>query len=129
MGSQPSICFSFKLDDTDTDNYEVSNAVLWIFKNKHDQFTNVRNRTLGLHQTIVVSEVQQETNSNDTPAVKTIAVQAIDVQGKSTIYMVVILSKLTLFIPVNLSFFVLGTEISNLDGESHRINSMCSYKL
>ncbi|XP_013113953.1 growth/differentiation factor 8 [Stomoxys calcitrans] len=84
LESQPSMCFSFKLDDTDADNYEVRTAVLWIFKNKHQNSTNSRNHTLLAEnqQKIIVSEVQQETTSNRKPAVKTIAAQTVDVQDE-----------------------------------------------
>lgn len=82
LDAQPSMCFSFKLDDADADSYDVSTAVLWLFKTRHPFSTNNRNITSENQQKIVVSEVQQDTTSNRIPSVKTIAVQSIDVQGK-----------------------------------------------
>ncbi|XP_061401057.1 growth/differentiation factor 8 [Musca vetustissima] len=85
LGSDPSMCFSFKLDDSDADSYDVSTAVLWLFKTRHPLSSSSisgRNQTSGNPQRIVVSEVQQETTSNRKPSVKTIAVQSIDVQDE-----------------------------------------------
>ncbi|XP_075151406.1 activin beta chain dawdle [Haematobia irritans] len=85
LGTQPSMCFSFKLDDTDADSYEVRTAVLWIFKNKHRKpLKNSRNYAPSAEnqQKIIVSEVQQETNLNQIPTVKEIANRTIDVQDE-----------------------------------------------
>lgn len=81
LGSQPSMCFSFKIDESDADGYDVSTAVLWLFKNNHQKLIR-RNDTILTQQTIVVSEVQQQLNSKYLPVVKTIAIQSVDVQGK-----------------------------------------------
>ncbi|XP_055857717.1 inhibin beta B chain [Episyrphus balteatus] len=71
--NQPSICFSFKIDDLDLESIDVSKAVLWIFKR--------RNTKDLLKQTIVVSEVEQGGhNSKYLPKVKPIAIQSVDVQ-------------------------------------------------
>ncbi|XP_005178229.1 growth/differentiation factor 8 [Musca domestica] len=82
LDAQPSMCFSFKLDDADADSYDVSTAVLWLFKTRHPFSTNNRNITSENQQKIVVSEVQQDTTTNRIPSVKTIAVQSIDVQDE-----------------------------------------------
>lgn len=71
--SQPSICFSFKIDDLDLESIDVSKAVLWIFKKRNSKDL--------LKQTIVVSEVEQGShNSKYLPKVKPIAIQSVDVQ-------------------------------------------------
>ncbi|XP_055922099.1 growth/differentiation factor 8 [Eupeodes corollae] len=71
--SQPSICFSFKIDDLDLESIDVSKAVLWIFKKRNSKDL--------LKQTIVVSEVEQGgLNSKYLPKVKPIAIQSVDVQ-------------------------------------------------
>ncbi|KAM7352210.1 activin beta chain dawdle isoform 1-T2 [Cochliomyia hominivorax] len=80
LGSQPSMCFSFKIDDADADGYDVSTAVLWLFKNNHQKM--IRNDTILTQQTIVVSEVQQQLDSKYIPIVKTIAIQSVDVQDE-----------------------------------------------
>ncbi|KAI8119308.1 hypothetical protein FF38_06864 [Lucilia cuprina] len=81
LGSQPSMCFSFKIDDADADGYDVSTAVLWLFKNNPQKMVK-RNDTLLTQQTIVVSEVQQQLDSKYLPIVKTIAIQSVDVQDE-----------------------------------------------
>ena len=81
LSSQPSMCFSFKIDDADADGYDVSTAVLWLFKNTPKNLLQ-RNDTLLTQQTIVVSEVQQQLDSKYLPVIKTIAIQSVDVQGK-----------------------------------------------
>ncbi|XP_073821923.1 activin beta chain dawdle [Musca autumnalis] len=83
LGSQQSMCFSFKLDDADADIYDFSTAVLWLFKTRHPIESNSNyNNTSRNQQKIVISEVQQESISNRIPSVKTIAVQSIDVQDE-----------------------------------------------
>lgn len=82
LSSQPSMCFSFKIDDADADGYDVSTAVLWLFKNTPKKLLQ-RNDTLLTQQTIVVSEVQQQLDSKYIPVIKTIAIQSVDVQGKN----------------------------------------------
>lgn len=70
--SQPSICFSFKIDDLDLESIDVSKAVLWIYKK--------RNAKDLLKQTIVVSEVEQGGHTSKyLPKVKPIAIQSVDV--------------------------------------------------
>ncbi|TMW52330.1 hypothetical protein DOY81_002587 [Sarcophaga bullata] len=81
LSSQPSMCFSFKIDDADADGYDVSTAVLWLFKNTPKNLLQ-RNDTLLTQQTIVVSEVQQQLDSKYLPVIKTIAIQSVDVQDE-----------------------------------------------
>lgn len=81
LGSQPSMCFSFKIDDADADGYDVSTAVLWLFKNNPTKAMS-RNETVLGPQTIVVSEVQQQLDSHYMTVVKTIAIQSVDVQDE-----------------------------------------------
>lgn len=81
LGPQPSLCFSFKIDDADADGYDVSTAVLWLFKNNPNKLIK-RNDSLLTQQTILVSEVQQQLDSKYFPIVKPIAIQSVDVQGK-----------------------------------------------
>ncbi|XP_068140225.1 inhibin beta A chain [Drosophila tropicalis] len=82
LGAHPSMCFSFKIDDADADGFDVSTAVLWIFKNKQNR-TRPSNDTLPhKQQTIVVSEVEQQADAKYLPLAKTIAIQSVDVQDE-----------------------------------------------
>lgn len=76
------MCFSFKIDDADADGFDVNTAVLWLFKSRTKR-SRRNNSTRISPQTIVVSEVQQNTDPKYLPIVKTIAIQSVDVQGKS----------------------------------------------
>ncbi|XP_016991277.1 growth/differentiation factor 8 isoform X2 [Drosophila rhopaloa] len=84
--SNPSMCFSFKIDDADAEGFDVSTAVLWLFKNKQnrtDQGSDSVNSTSS-QQTIVVSEVEVDTqqDSKYLTAAKTIAIQSVNVQDE-----------------------------------------------
>uniref|UniRef100_A0A1A9X484 TGF-beta family profile domain-containing protein n=1 Tax=Glossina brevipalpis TaxID=37001 RepID=A0A1A9X484_9MUSC len=82
LGSQLSMCFSFKIDDADADSYDVSTAVLWLFKS-HRQINTKRSENLLNQMTIVVSEVQQQKlKSKFLPVIKTIAIQSVNVQDE-----------------------------------------------
>ncbi|XP_014095405.1 growth/differentiation factor 8 [Bactrocera oleae] len=81
LGTNSSMCFSFKIDDADADGFDVNTAVLWLFKSKSKR-AHRRKRPRTSPQTIVVSEVQQNTHPTYLPVVKTIAIQAIDVQDE-----------------------------------------------
>ncbi|KAH8418834.1 hypothetical protein KR222_010752 [Zaprionus bogoriensis] len=87
LGAHPSMCFSFKIDDADADGFDVSSAVLWLYKNKQN-YTKTSNSTSGTigtpkQQTLVVSEVeQQQLDSKYLPVAKTIAIQSVDVQDE-----------------------------------------------
>ncbi|XP_050319449.1 growth/differentiation factor 8 [Bactrocera neohumeralis] len=81
LGTNSSMCFSFKIDDADADGFDVNTAVLWLFKSKSKR-THRRKAARTSPQTIVVSEVQQNTHPTYLPVVKTIAIQAIDVQDE-----------------------------------------------
>jgi len=82
------MCFSFKIDDADADGFDVSSAVLWLYKNKQN-YTKASNESQSngtqKKQTIVVSEVEQQLDSTYLPVAKTIAIQSVDVQGKQVI--------------------------------------------
>ncbi|XP_034474238.1 probable serine/threonine-protein kinase DDB_G0280133 isoform X3 [Drosophila innubila] len=84
LGVHPSMCFSFKIDDADADGFDVSSAVLWLYKNKRN-YTSADNESPSSgtqkKQTIVVSEVEQQLDSKYLPLAKTIAIQSVDVQG------------------------------------------------
>lgn len=87
---QPSICFSFKIEDADADGYDVNTATLWLFKSRRRQRRrqkvaqkyNQRFHTKA-KETIIVSEVEQPLNRNFLPVVKTIAIQTVNVEGKA----------------------------------------------
>nr|XP_017006836.2 uncharacterized protein LOC108064022 isoform X1 [Drosophila takahashii] len=83
--SNPSMCFSFKIDDADADGFDVSTAVLWLFKNKQNRTTEDKGslNSTSSQQTIVVSEVEvdQQKDSKYLTATKTIAIQSVNVQG------------------------------------------------
>ncbi|EDW11715.1 inhibin beta A chain [Drosophila mojavensis] len=86
LGAHPSMCFSFKIDDMDSDGFDVSSAVLWLYKNKQN-FTKSRNESQSnghqqKQQTLVVSEVEQQLDSKYLPLAKTIAIQSVDVQDE-----------------------------------------------
>ncbi|XP_030377556.1 inhibin beta A chain [Scaptodrosophila lebanonensis] len=82
LNAHPSMCFSFKIDDADADGFDVSTAVLWLFKNKRNA-TKQQNETLSMpQQTIVVSEVEQQLDNKYLPLAKTIAIQTVDVQDE-----------------------------------------------
>ncbi|XP_034667936.1 inhibin beta A chain [Drosophila subobscura] len=86
LGVHPSMCFSFKIDDADADGFDVSTAVLWLFKNKHNHTSRpiegpLLNNTRK-QQTIVVSEVEQQMDSKYLPLAKAIAIQSVDVQDE-----------------------------------------------
>lgn len=88
MGSKPSMCFSFKIDDPNTEGFDVSTAVLWLYKNKQNRTTVVEEgpqlNGTQKQQTIVVSEVEveQQEDSKYLPVAKAIAIQSVDAQGK-----------------------------------------------
>ncbi|KAH8274122.1 hypothetical protein KR044_011422 [Drosophila immigrans] len=87
LGVHPSMCFSFKIDDVDADGFDVSNAVLWLYKNKQN-YTKASNESQPngtqkqKQQTLVVSEVEQQLDSEYLPLAKTIAIQSVDVQDE-----------------------------------------------
>ncbi|KAM8716579.1 hypothetical protein ACLKA7_003457 [Drosophila subpalustris] len=86
LGVHPSMCFSFKIDDADADGFDVSSAVLWLYKNKQN-FTKASNESQSASgtprkQTIVVSEVEQQLDAKYLPLAKTIAIQTVDVQDE-----------------------------------------------
>ncbi|XP_017006835.2 growth/differentiation factor 8 [Drosophila takahashii] len=84
--SNPSMCFSFKIDDADADGFDVSTAVLWLFKNKQNRTTEDKGslNSTSSQQTIVVSEVEvdQQKDSKYLTATKTIAIQSVNVQDE-----------------------------------------------
>lgn len=76
------MCFSFKIEDADADSYDVSTAVLWLFKS-HRQKNTKRQENLLNQMIIEVSEVQQQKlKSKFLPVIKTIAIQSVNVHGK-----------------------------------------------
>ncbi|XP_054743819.1 inhibin beta B chain [Anastrepha obliqua] len=81
LGTNSSMCFSFKIDDADADGFDVNTAVLWLFKSRTKRSHRTNSTRIG-PQTIVVSEVQQNTDPKYLPIVKTIAIQSIDVQDE-----------------------------------------------
>ncbi|EDV99048.1 inhibin beta A chain [Drosophila grimshawi] len=85
LGGHPSMCFSFKIDDADADGFDVSSAVLWLYKNKQN-YTKASNAnelsSEQRKQTIVVSEVEQQLDSGYLPLTKTIAIQSVNVQDE-----------------------------------------------
>uniref|UniRef100_A0A0A1X9X5 Inhibin beta B chain n=1 Tax=Zeugodacus cucurbitae TaxID=28588 RepID=A0A0A1X9X5_ZEUCU len=81
LGTNSSMCFSFKIDDADADGFDVNTAVLWLFKSKSKR-SHRRKGARSSPQTIVVSEVQQSTDPTYLPVVKTIAIQSVDVQDE-----------------------------------------------
>ncbi|XP_052853072.1 growth/differentiation factor 8 [Drosophila gunungcola] len=88
--SNPSMCFSFKIDDADAEGFDVSTAVLWLFKNKQnrtDEGSDSESGSLNStssQQTIVVSEVEvnPQQDSKYLTATKTIAIQSVNVQDE-----------------------------------------------
>ncbi|XP_022218905.1 inhibin beta A chain [Drosophila obscura] len=86
LGVHPSMCFSFKIDDADADGFDVSTAVLWLFKNKQnhtsDPIDNPLVNNTRKQQTIVVSEVEEQMDSKYLPLAKAIAIQSVDVQDE-----------------------------------------------
>ncbi|XP_017047624.1 LOW QUALITY PROTEIN: inhibin beta A chain [Drosophila ficusphila] len=80
--SNPSMCFSFKIDDADAEGFDVSTAVLWLFKNKQNRTQDGSVNGTSSQQTIVVSEVQvdQQKDSKYLTAAKTIAIQSVNAQ-------------------------------------------------
>ncbi|KAH8410021.1 hypothetical protein KR009_004228 [Drosophila setifemur] len=84
LGANTSMCFSFKIDDPDAEGFDVSTAVLWLYKNKQNRTTSdegvAKLNSTRNQQTIVISEVEQQTNSKYLPVAKTIAIQSVDVQ-------------------------------------------------
>uniref|UniRef100_D3TM35 Activin-like protein at 23B n=1 Tax=Glossina morsitans morsitans TaxID=37546 RepID=D3TM35_GLOMM len=82
LGSQLSMCFSFKIEDADADSYDVSTAVLWLFKS-HRQKNTKRQENLLNQMIIEVSEVQQQKlKSKFLPVIKTIAIQSVNVHDE-----------------------------------------------
>ncbi|XP_017477017.1 PREDICTED: inhibin beta B chain [Rhagoletis zephyria] len=81
LGTNSSMCFSFKIDDADADGFDVNTAVLWLFKSRTKRSRRNNSTRIG-PQTIVVSEVQQNTDPKYLPIVKTIAIQSVDVQDE-----------------------------------------------
>lgn len=80
---QPSLCFTFKIDSDDIDNYDVNNATLWLFKNY--LFTD-EYKTNGTHASegmIVLSEVQKTYNRKYLTTIQTTYLQSIHVEGKT----------------------------------------------
>ncbi|EDW57868.1 inhibin beta A chain [Drosophila virilis] len=85
LGAHPSMCFSFKIDDADADGFDVSSAVLWLYKNKHNYTKSSNDSQLNgvqKKQTLVVSEVEQQLDAKYLPLAKTIAIQSVDVQDE-----------------------------------------------
>ncbi|XP_017024076.1 growth/differentiation factor 8 [Drosophila kikkawai] len=87
LSGKPSMCFSFKIDDAE--GFDVSTAVLWLFKNKQNRTTTISQDESSLNstssrQTIVVSEVEVEKqkDSKYLPVAKTIALQAVNEQDE-----------------------------------------------
>ncbi|XP_067621726.1 growth/differentiation factor 8 [Eurosta solidaginis] len=81
LGTNSSMCFSFKIDDADADGFDVSTAVLWLYKSRTKRWHRY-NSTREVPQTIVVSEVQENTDPEYMPIVKTIAIQSIDAEDE-----------------------------------------------
>lgn len=77
LDNNPSICFSFKIDDVEMEGIDVTTAVLWIYK-KHS-FPN------SLTQTLYISEVE-DYDSNNRYLVKQrpLGIHTNDVEGKWT---------------------------------------------
>ncbi|XP_055388308.1 inhibin beta A chain [Condylostylus longicornis] len=72
INKNPAICFLFKIDDVDTDNMDVNQAVLWVYikpKNNNDE----------MKQTLVVSEFERQMSSRYLPKVKPIAIKSVDI--------------------------------------------------
>ncbi|KAH8283510.1 hypothetical protein KR018_004633 [Drosophila ironensis] len=89
LGTNPSMCFSFKMEDPNIEGFDVSTAVLWLYKNKQNRTivpssgeSEQRTNGTGKPQTIVVSEVEveQQEDSKYLPVAKTIAIQSVDAQ-------------------------------------------------
>ncbi|KAH8393628.1 hypothetical protein KR200_008359 [Drosophila serrata] len=87
LSGKPSMCFSFKIDDAE--GFDVSTAVLWLFKNKQNRTTTIQNGSSSLNstssrQTIVVSEVEveQKKDKKYLPVAKTIALQSVNEQDE-----------------------------------------------
>ncbi|XP_037711025.1 inhibin beta A chain [Drosophila subpulchrella] len=83
--SNPSMCFSFKIDDADAEGFDVNTAVLWLFKNKQNRTEDKDSlNNTSSQQTIVVSEVEvdQQKDSKYLTATKTIAIQSVNVQDE-----------------------------------------------
>ncbi|EDV57527.1 inhibin beta A chain [Drosophila erecta] len=82
--SNPSMCFTFKIDDADAEGFDVSTAVLWLFKNKQNRTDRPSQNSTSSQQTIVVSEVEvdQQKDSKYLTAAKTIAIQSVNVQDE-----------------------------------------------
>ncbi|KAH8279764.1 hypothetical protein KR054_004684 [Drosophila jambulina] len=86
LSGKPSMCFSFKIDDAE--GFDVSTAVLWLFKNKQNRTTTIQNESslnsTTSRQTIVVSEVEveQKKDSKYLPVAKTIALQSVNEQDE-----------------------------------------------
>jgi len=80
------MCFTFKIDDADAEGFDVSTAVLWLFKNKQNRTDTASVNSTSAQQTIVVSEVEvdQQKDSKYLSAAKTIAIQSVNVQGGYT---------------------------------------------
>lgn len=67
----------------------MNTATLWLFKSRRKQRRRQKNplkydqRLIQrAKETIIVSEVEQQLNSNFLPIVKTIAIQTVNVEGK-----------------------------------------------
>ncbi|XP_016954975.1 inhibin beta A chain [Drosophila biarmipes] len=83
--SNPSMCFSFKIDDADAEGFDVNTAVLWLFKNKQNRTEDKDSQnSTSSQQTIVVSEVEvdPQKDSKYLTATKTIAIQSVNVQDE-----------------------------------------------
>ncbi|EDX03525.1 inhibin beta A chain [Drosophila simulans] len=82
--SNPSMCFTFKIDDADAEGFDVSTAVLWLFKNKQNRTDRASVNSTSAQQTIVVSEVEvdHQKDSKYLSAAKTIAIQSVNVQDE-----------------------------------------------
>ncbi|EDW87441.1 growth/differentiation factor 8 [Drosophila yakuba] len=82
--ANPSMCFTFKIDDADAEGFDVSTAVLWLFKNKQNRTGRAPLNSTSTQQTIVVSEVEvdQQKDSKYLTAAKTIAIQSVNVQDE-----------------------------------------------
>lgn len=78
LNKNPSICFSFKIDDVEMEGIDVTTAVLWIYK-KHS-FPN------SLTQTLYISEVEVD-GSNNAYLVKErpLGIHTADVEGELSV--------------------------------------------
>lgn len=75
LNKNPSICFSFKIDDVEMEGIDVTTAVLWIYK-KH----SVPN---SLTQTLYISEVEvDESNPGYLVKERPLGIHTADVEGK-----------------------------------------------